>query len=281
MNLSSLLGPLLALISALVWGSADFSGGRATRRINPYQVLVLAGVSGGATLLLLTLLWREPLPVGWDFFWAVGAGLCGAFGLAALYRGLSSGNAALVAPVAAVVGASAPVVFELFRSQPPTILQWLGFGLALLGIWLVSQTEPAFHHLRRAGLAYGFVAGVGFGGFFILIGLVSPGHIFAPLLVCRMTTLVLALILVTLRRDPLPVPQHNPIALLAGVLDAGGNLFYLLAAQYTRLDVAAVLSSLYPAVTVVLAARLTHEHLTRGQWLGLAACMGAVVLVIL
>lgn len=275
-----LSGPLVALIAALVWGSADFSGGQATRRLGQYPVLALSGISGGVVLLVLALLRRESLPVGSDFGWAVAAGTCGALGLGALYRGLSSGSTALVAPVAAVVGASAPLVFELLRSQPPSLAQSLGFVLALLGIWLVTQTHADLNHLRRTGLALGVTAGLGFGGFFIFIGLINSGAVFAPLLVSRGATLLVALLLVRLRRESLPSPMRHPLALLAGVLDAGGNIFYLIATQLTRLDVAAVISSLYPAVTVLLALMLNHEKLTRWQWTGLAACLAAVGLMV-
>lgn len=296
----SLLGPLSALTAALVWGAADFSGGRATRHLSQYQVLALAGVSGGIALLLLALYRRESLPASEDLLWAIAAGFSGAMGLGALYRGLSAGNTALVAPVAAVVGALAPVVFELFLREPPSGWQWLGFGLGLAGIWLVSQTDPDLHHLRRSGLAFGFTAGACFGAYFILIGQIKPGPVFAPLFVSRCTTLAVALVMLLLRREELPfrftqpqgsaealhltfpviLPRAAQLAYLAGFLDAGGNIFYLLAAQASRLDVAAVLSSFYPAVTVILAARLAHERLSRGQWAGLVTCLVAVILII-
>ena len=278
MDWNLLWGPLSALAGALVWGGADFSGGQATRRISQYQVLVLSGISGGVVLLLLALLRRETLPSGAGLFWSLSAGLCGALGLAMLYRGLSLGNTALVAPVAAVIGALLPVLFDLLQREPPRGQQWLGFGLALLGIWLVTQSGPSLAHLRRVGLGVGLAAGAAFGAFFSLISRVAAeplmvgseslpvgadpvtvGAVFAPLFISRCATLALAL--------------------LAGVLDAGGNIFDLLATYLTRLDVAAVLSSLYPAVTVLLAAWLTQEKMTRLQWAGLAACLGAVMLI--
>lgn len=280
MNPSAISGTLVALVAALVWGSADFSGGQATRRLGQYPVLALSGISGGVVLLLLALLWQESLPTGSDFAWAVAAGTCGALGLGIFYRGLASGNTALIAPVAAVVGASAPLVFELLRRQPPSISQSLGFALALLGIWLVTQTHADFHHLRRAGLTMGVTAGLGFGCFFICLGQIRSADVFAPLLVSRIATLLVALLLVGLRREALPAPHHHPLALLAGVLDSGGNVFFILATRLTRLDVAAVISSLYPAVTVILALLLNGEKLSRWQWVGLAACLAAVGLMV-
>jgi drug/metabolite transporter (DMT)-like permease len=148
-----------------------------------------------------------------------------------------------------------------------------------LGIWLITRSGSDVAHLRKRGLTLGLIAGFGFGWFFILVGQISPGAVFAPLFFSRMATLALALSLVLLRRERLPALSENPLALLAGFLDAGGNVFYLLATHLTRLDVAAVLSSLYPAVTVLLAAWLVHEKLTRSQGLGLLACLAAVMLI--
>ena len=110
--------------------------------------------------------------------------------------------------------------------------------------------------------------------------MIQSEAVFAPLLISRSATLLVALLLVALRREKLPSPRTHPLALLAGVLDAGGNICYMLATQLTRMDVAAVLSSLYPAITVLLALALNHEKLTRRQWTGLAACLAAVGLMV-
>jgi drug/metabolite transporter (DMT)-like permease len=277
---SDLLGIFFALTSALVWGSGDFSGGLAARRSGQFQVLALAALSGVIMLVLFAIWWGEPLPSASGAFWAGAAGVSGAVGIACLYRGLSLGNAAVVAPSAAVISAALPVIYSLFALGAPRPGQLAGFALALLGIWLVSSTAAGGQAGRQA-LLLALLAGLGFGGFFILIAQVEPGLVFTPLIVARTVSLGVALLLLLVRRAALPALTSNPVALAAGLLDSGGNIFFLLAQQFTRLDVAAVLSSLYPATTVLLAYLILKETVSPAQWLGAACCLGAVVLIAL
>ena len=277
---SQLIGSLSGLISAVIWGSGDFAGGVASRRNSSYQVLTLAALSGVVVLLVLALAWGDPFPDRTDILWAAAGGIGGAIGIVALYQGLSLGNAALVAPTTAVTATLVPMLFELLRRNPPRPGQMAGFALAFLGIWLVSQTRADNSTQQRQGLWLALFAGLGFGSFFVLIGQVGPGAVFAPLVVARTAALGFAFLLLSLRRERIPALKSNPLALLAGVLDAGGNIFYLLATQYTRLDVAAVLSSLYPASTVILASTLTHEVISARQWAGVIICLAAVVFIL-
>ncbi len=123
------------------------------------------------------------------------------------------------------------------------------------------------------------VAGIGFGSFFILIAQVEAGQVFTPLIMTRLVSLAVGVLMVRVRKLPLISPSANRVAFLAGILDAGGNVFFLLAQQFTRLDVAAVLASLYPASTVILASILLHERVSRSQGLGVVICLGAIVLI--
>ena len=275
---AELIGVFLALTSAAVWGSGDFSGGLASRRSHPFQVLTLSTLSGMVILIVFAITWREGLPAAGSLVWAALAGVSGAVGVAALYRALALGSAAAVAPVAAVVSAALPVLFGLFTEGLPGGLRLAGFGLALAGIWLTSRAS-AGSLVSRQGLGLALLAGAGFAGFFILIAQVEPGPVFMPLIVARAVSLVTALLLLAARRLPLPGPGSNPVALLAGLLDASGNVFYLLAQQYTRLDVAVVLASLYPAATVLLARMILDERVSPGQWLGAGVCLAAIVLI--
>lgn len=272
------IGIVLALTSGLVWGAADFTGGFATRRGHQFQVLAVSAVSGIVLLLVCAAVSREQLPSTGSAAWAAAAGVAGAVGLACLYRGLSLGSAATVAPTAAVVTAVIPVLFSGFSVGWPQSAQLAGFGLAMAGIWLVARAsggEPR----SASGLRLALVAGVGFGSFLILIAQVPADVVFIPLAVARVVTLLTALVLLALRRLPLPSMTANPLALLAGALDAGGNVFYLLAREFTRLDVAAVLASLYPVSTVVLARLILKEQITGTQWAGAAVCLAAVILI--
>ena len=289
MSVTQLPGILLALTAAAVWGAGDFSGGFASRRLHHYQALFIVSLVGLPFMLLLAWIGGESLPGVFGMVIAALAGACGAIGLAALYRGLTLGNTALVAPVAGVIGALIPALVGMLLQGFPGALQLSGFGLAGLGIWSVSANgapvEAGSHSVvgakgaNIAGFGYALLAGLGFGGFLTLIARVPDEAIFAPLVVSKLGALLTASILLWRARLPVPRLDASPVALLAGVLDTGGNLFYLLATRYARLDTAAVLSSLYPAGTVLLAAVLLRERISARQWLGVAACIGAIALI--
>jgi drug/metabolite transporter (DMT)-like permease len=275
----SSLGVGCGLLAALSWGSSDFSGGVASRRISSFQALILGTVAALVVLVSCAWLYGESFPVMKDTLWAFAAGSLGALGIAALYHGLATGSAAVVAPSSAVVGALFPVVLGTFLEGPPGGKTYAGFVLGGLGIWFVARTAVNGNGLGWKGLGAGLAAGVGFGSYFVCIAQADSAGLFAPLVVAKAASLLVGLVMVALLRQGIPSPAKSPVALLAGVLDAGGNVFYMLAQQYSRLDVAAVLTSMYPAATVVLAAVLLKERVAGFQWLGVALCLGAVSLI--
>ena len=275
------LGLLSALASAIVWGSGDFAGGLAARRSTQYQVVALASFSGLVALILVTLVRHEPVPSLASIGWASLAGLSGAVGMAALYRGLAGGKAAIIAPTAGVVGAALPVVVGGVLEGLPGEAQLAGMAIGIVGIWLVSKSSPTEGRPAEGKLLLGILAGLGFGAFFVLVAQVQPGSLFSPLVAAKLAAVCAALIVLALQRQSLPPVGSNPIALLAGLLDAGGNVLYLLAAQHTRLDLAAVLSSMYPAATVFLSRLVLHEPVSRRQWSGVVLCLAAVAFIAL
>lgn len=269
---------IFGLAASLCWGSGDFNGGLASRRANSSSVVIAAYGVGFVLLVGLALLWREPFPSLLDLFWGGLAGLAGAIGLISFYSALSIGRMGIAAPVSAVLTASLPVLFSAFIAGLPSLLQLGGFVLALLAIALISRPERAKG--RPKGIMLALLAGCGFGCFFILISRVSPSAIFWPLAMARFTSVLFLLIVVQIRQQPvLPKMTVAPLVLLAGVLDAMGNAFFVLAAHSGRLDVAAVLSSLYPAATVLLAALLLRERVTRVQAVGILLALIAVPLI--
>jgi len=269
---------IFGLAASLCWGSGDFNGGLASRRANSSSVVIAAYGVGFVLLVGLALLWREPFPSLLDLFWGGLAGLAGAIGLISFYSALSIGRMGIAAPVSAVLTASLPVLFSAFIAGLPSLLQLGGFVLALLAIALISRPERAKG--RPKGIMLALLAGCGFGCFFILISRVSPSAIFWPLAMARFTSVLFLLIVVRIRQQPvLPKMTVAPLVLLAGVLDAMGNAFFILAAHSGRLDVAAVLSSLYPAATVLLAALLLRERVTRVQAVGILLALIAVPLI--
>jgi drug/metabolite transporter (DMT)-like permease len=153
--------------------------------------------------------------------------------------------------------------------------------VGLVGIGLVSKTADTRGESVRSSLGLSILAGTGFGGFFVTIAQLKGGQLFAPLVIAKLAAVAVACLILVIRREPLPSPASQPIALLAGALDAGGNFFYLLAVQHVRLDVAAVLTSMYPATTVILSAMLRHERIRSLQVVGVGLCLTGVALIAL
>lgn len=281
MEHSHIFGVLLALSSALVYGSADFSGGVATRRAHQFQVLALASFASVIFMGTFMIIGRETLPSVKSIGWASSAGIAGALGIVVFYRALSLGNMAIVAPIAGVIGAILPVLFSIVTEGFPRTSQLLGFIIAALGIWFVTRTSSQSEQVNCSkGIFLAVLSGLGFGSFFILIAQVESGSLFASLTIQKSASACIALLLLMSRRLSFPPLQSNPVAFLAGILDAGANALYLFAKQFTRLDVAAVLSSLYPAATVILACVLLKERISRLQWAGVILCMAAIGFIV-
>ena len=275
------LAPIVfGLTSAACWGAADFCGGLATKRTQVYRVIISSQIVSLILLLALALVTREaPLPTD-RLLLGYAAGMFGAIGMIALYRALADSHMGVAAPVSAVVAAAVPVIFGVFLEGFPGAPQLLGFGLAFIAVWLISRTSRAKVQWRDLGLP--LVAGLGFGIFFVIIGSVGEAAVWWPLIAARFGSLSLLLGL-TLIKQQAQVVERPLIALavIIGVLEVGGNACYILARQAGRLDVAAVLASLYPATTVLLARFVLKEHLGRSQLAGIVAALAAIVLITL
>lgn len=269
---------IFGLAASLCWGSGDFNGGLASRRASASSVVIAAYAVGFVLLVTLALLWREPFPSSLDLLWGGIAGLTGAIGLISFYSALSIGRMGIAAPVSAILTASLPVIFSVFIQGLPNVLQLLGFVLALMAIGLISRPERTKGRPKGLGLA--LLAGCGFGCFFILISRVTSGETFWPLAMARFTSVFFLLIVMRFRQQQISLERKVfHLILLAGVLDAIGNTFFVLATHSGRLDVAAVLSSLYPAATVLLAALILRERVTRIQAVGILIALVAVPLI--
>jgi len=211
--------------------------------------------------------------------WGAIAGLCGAAGLVTLYAGLARGPMGIVAPLTAVVAAVVPVVSSIFQSGLPGAADLIGILVALGAVWVISSGKKEAQ-VQIADLGLPVFAGLGFGLFFILIARASAEAVIWPLIFARISSVVIILLVgLLLRRIDKPALDQLPIIALAGVFDTSGNIFYILATRYGRLDIAAVLSSFYPAATVFLASILLKERLTRRQWIGVILVILAVVLI--
>jgi drug/metabolite transporter (DMT)-like permease len=270
---------VFGLAASLCWGSGDFSGGLASRRANPSSVVISAYAVGFFVLVALALIWREPLPGLADIIWGGLAGIAGVLGLIAFYTALASGKMGIAAPISAVLTATLPVLFSAITAGLPRPLQLVGFALALVAIFLISRPEEAGGSATGIGLA--LLAGCGFGFFFILISRVSSGHTYWPLAVARLSSVASLFLYLAFRRQRIlsGLSKVSWLVVLAGTLDAIGNAFFVLASHSGRLDVAAILSSLYPAATVILAAIFLRERVTRIQGAGVLIVLAAIPLI--
>jgi drug/metabolite transporter (DMT)-like permease len=270
---------LFGLASAISWGAGDFSGGLASKRTSAYTVV---GISQFVSLLLLIIgavLIPEGSNSARDMVIGAIAGIFGASGLVALYGGLARGPMGLVAPLTAVVAAVVPVTVNFFSEGLPGIWDLAGFVFALAAVWMISQgdRESGFNF---EGLRLPIFAGLGFGIFYVLIDQVSENAILWPLVSARGASILLILLTGWLTKQiEIPALKQIPIIVLAGFFDTTGNVFFAIATRIGRLDISAILSSLYPAVTVLLAWFILNEKLSRRQWFGVIITLVAIILI--
>jgi drug/metabolite transporter (DMT)-like permease len=271
---------VLALLGAASYGVSDFLGGLFGKRASPWAVAVTAGVGGTACATVLALV-NPGHPGADDLAWGAAAGIGNGTGTAFLYRGLSSGRMGVVAPVSGVLAVALPVVVGVVTGERPGPLVWLGIVAAVPAIWLVAR-EPGAGRGSGTGARDGVLAGLGFGALFTCLGQVPDAAGFWPLVLNQLVSIVVIAVTAGLLRAawmPRTTPAWGGVA--AGVLGGLATTAFLLATQHGLLSVSAVLISLYPAFTVVLAAAVLREQVHRTQAWGLGLCGAAVVLVAL
>jgi drug/metabolite transporter (DMT)-like permease len=276
------VGILLALSSALAYGAADFIGGVGSRRHSIWQI-VLVGQAAGALVMLVAGLMLPGSPATPDFAWALLAGLGSAAGSIFLFRGLARGLMGLVAPISAVGAAVLPVLVGVALGERTSWLVWVGVLAALAGIWLVSRETTSNRSARwRGALLDGAIAGAGFGILFIALAQISDDAGLLPLaanqLVGAIATVVAA---VSLGQPWRPRRRVAGWGSASGVLGAAGTLAFMVATGATSLGIASVLASLYPAVTVLLAAGVLGERISTRQQTGIGICILAVAILAL
>ena len=278
MTFGTLTGAALSLGAAAVWGGGDFAGGIATKRANVFRVVAGAHACGLLLMLLLAWLTREPFPPGSSLQWGVIAGISGAFGIAALYKALAIGRMGIVAPVASVITGVLPVLVGIRTEGMPDRLQLAGFALALVSIWLVARPDGEIDSHR--GLWLAVLAGFLF-GLFLVAGKQAGHHgVFWPLVAARAASTLLMLTIVGFSpHDSRPLRAALVPILISGLLDSAANAMFIAATRHGRLDVAAVLSSLYPASTVILARMLLKERLSVTQNAGIIGALLSVALI--
>jgi drug/metabolite transporter (DMT)-like permease len=269
---------VLGLVSAVAWGSGDFGGGLLTRRTALFGVVLISQLVGMALALVIAIARGEMAPTNVDLGWSVLGGAAGAIGITALYQALGVGRMGIVAPVTGVMAALIPVVAGIVLEGLPEPLALFGIGLAIVAVVLVSRVQDDAGGPSGIGLA--LVAGAGLGAFSVCISQVSDGHAFGPLVVMRGTeaALIAGAVIVTSSAWR-PATRLVPAIAGVGVLDMIGNGAFILAVQAGSLAVAAVLSSLYPVTTVILATIFLRERVTRTHAVGIALAVTAIVCI--
>ena len=275
---------LLALASAVVYGTSDFLGGLASRRASVFGVVALSQVVGLLALLLLLPWLGGPTGVV-DLAWGVASGLAGATGLVIFFRTLARGVMSVVAPVTAVTAAAVPVLVGLLGGERIGIWAGLGIALALVAVVLVSA-EGGLSALRAArpdSIPPALAAGTAFGVFFVFLDRTGDDTGLTPLVAARLASVGLVVVIALLGRRPLRVARTAiPLVAISGVGDMTANALFLLATQQdAQLAIVGVLASLYPVSTVVLAQVVLRERLVPAQLAGLVSAFAAVVLITL
>jgi drug/metabolite transporter (DMT)-like permease len=285
---------LIALAAAASWGGGDFSGGVGVKAAGGTTagalrlVIVAHGVSL-AVLLVLLALHPGPRPSGVLLAWGLMAGVAAAISLTAFYIALSRGAMGASAAVSGLIAAAIPAVVSSFLDGAPTALKLAGFLLAAVAIWMIAAgpnpENVAAEHQRKT-MVLAIVGGLGFGFYFVALKMDNTLGEFEPMALARASSLIcccLMLLFVRTRGAGDGMWRLSRLALLCALgvalLDTGGNLLFLAATRLGRLDVAAVLASLYPAGTILLAAWQLHERPTRRQFAGMAVALAAVVMI--
>jgi drug/metabolite transporter (DMT)-like permease len=272
---------LFGLASALSWGGGDFVGGVASRKTGAYRTVMYAEVFGLFLLFGAAAFWGEPF-LGWPSLLLAGlAGLIGSTGLLVLYQAMISGQMSIATPVSALLAAVIPVLVGMFLEGLPGPTKILGFLLALAAIWFVAQETGEKTQLRRlADLRLPLFSGLCFGLYFIIMHQVSHDALIWPMIASRTGGALVLLFFMLARRESWHLPVSIwPLIVLNTVLDIGGNAFYILGGQSGRMDVAAVLGSLYPGATVILAWLVLKEKINPLQKVGILLALLAIALM--
>ncbi len=270
---------LFAGLSAFCYGAADYTGGRATRQSPVFAVLILSQFAGLIGILIAAPIVPD-ITIGFsDMLWGAAAGASGVLGLALLYRALATTVAAVASPAAALVGAAAPVVAGALMGEQPGLLGWIGIGVAIPAVLLLTAERRGGENNHLA-LLLGVLAGLGFGGFFVFISRTSADSGLWPLASSKVTAITLALAVSLFNRGQLRVNRPSRIpAIAAGVLDMGANILFLVASRIGLLAISGVVSSLYPAPTVILASIFDRQKLSGLRVVGLILALAGVALM--
>jgi drug/metabolite transporter (DMT)-like permease len=277
----STLSILLAALSAGVWGSGDFSGGKASQRAHPLAVALVSQLLGLPVLAICLAVVPSDGPTIGDFGYGAIAGMAGFAGILLLYRGLSQGAMAVFAPISAVTSALIPLVVGLVTQRAPSTIGLIGAAFAIVAIGLVSMSGGGRGRVvtpKLVGLA--LATGVMFGIFFAVLGLAGSNAGVWPMVGVRIGSVGVGIIAAAATRTSLRLPSGTwRWTATAGVFDITANVLYVLATEHGQLSIVAPIAALYPVSTVLLALAIDREHVRPVQLAGLGLAATALVLV--
>lgn len=282
---------LLAIASAVFYGSADFIGGVVSRRVAAIPVVIISQAAGLLAVGLLLPLLPAASPTPADFWWGAAAGLTGGTGVALLYHALAIGTMSVVAPTTAVAAVAIPVVASISLGERPGSLVMVGILLGIGAIVLVGQQRtttgevidrpPSERSHRSLGVGTALGAGVAIGLFLLTLAQTRARAGLWPLVSARVVSVTLVSVVGVARHSSLRMPRRlGALTVAGGLLDMLANALYMLAAQIGPLSPVVTLSSLYPASTVLLARAVLGERLNTWQTAGVACALIAVVLIV-
>ena len=269
---------LLALGASLAWGVADFVGPLVSRTLGMLRVLFWAQV-GGVLAIGLAVAIRGQGPAGWGVLFAILASLGGMLGLFAYYRGMKTGAMSVIAPIAGV-SAVIPVVFGIATGDNPSTAQIAGVVCALVGVGLASVEHHEGSARVAAGVGLALLAALGFGFYFPWMHAAGKVDFWWASLVFRSTALLIVAAALSAQRPSLRLrPRDLAIVVAVGIGDTIGNVLFAASSSHGLVSLTAVLASLYPVVTVLLAAAVLRERVAPMQRAGIALTLAGVALI--
>lgn len=273
---------LLALASAVFYGSADFLGGVVCRRLAAIPVVLMSQAAGLVVVLLLLPQLPAASAMPADLWWGAVAGLTGGIGVGLLYHALAIGTMSVVAPTTAVAAVAIPVLTSIALGERHGLLAIIGIVLGVGAIVLVSRPSSTnAQPMRPRGVGTALAAGVAIGFFFLTLAQTHAAAGLWPLVAARSVSVSLVALVALARRSSLRMSASlGALTILGGVLDMIANALYMLAAQMGPLSPVVTLSSLYPATTVLLARSVFGERLSGWQWVGVVCALVAIVLIV-